>query len=795
MLSLQSFAAEMKIKTQSICMMKMKPTLFFSLVCSILAATSVAQLPVNVLDQHLTVDFNTTQPGVNEGPFQGGGIASIPAPGQLNSKAWEVVLQEGTTELPFGSNSNIPELNLGLPGKPQNLSHSQPGIFALDRGNSDYAMGINPGNKGFDLGWIVLAIVNNSGSFVDTVELGCDLLYADREKNNSITVEFGYSKFNFSSTAVMDSFDVHTLETHTTPGGKVNSTAWTAFNTQAHSIPGINLPDGDTLFLRWKIVPSKNKNDQVAIDNIRVSMGSSPIVFDAGWSVDPSGLAGPSDTLLVRSGAAAISRTTTASYVQVAAGASLELTDSLKVEDGLYLVAGGNQDYAQVIGPVAGTTTWETYLSSDKPARWFNIGIPLHASIDDIQFTNGAFLQTLEDVANDTAQVNIWWYDPDLRDPYTNEGSWRPVQSRSTLTDTAAFSIYMGAPYFGSLPAKMSVRGSLVDGTTAHKLSASNGGWNFMANPYPSVLDWNQVFADNPGAVNATYYVLNDESNSQWKAYNAVAGEVPGMAGMSEHLAPGQAVFVKSLVTGSPVNFSNGQRSLLRNPSLESSLPRAGIFLNLTTADSISAFTYLGLDAAATDLEDVAIDGIKKMNAGGNAMNFYSSLYGANYTYNFVNKHFATRAIPLKLDLAKAAAYSIKADIRGIDPAWTVELEDAQHQRYDLRSGEFTFSSPAGLTEFTLHISQNLGVKHLDAAETEIFAYRTEDAWVVKHNLQQQNGHYHIRLYSAQGKLIKDLNTGNASETMLSANGLTAGVYVLQVLKDGRQVYSQKLLW
>jgi len=522
-------------------------------------------------------------------------------------------------------------------------------------------------------------------------------------------------------------------------------------------------------------------------------------VYNGSWTPsDPSGISTSVDTVKITFGNVSLAANTEAAYVEVAAGAGLDIdTHTLTVEDSIHLMANGLSSYGQVIGDVSGKAVLEVYLDANVSARWFNIGLPISATVNDMSLSSGASINTLADVGGNTNRVNIYYYNPNVMDTQTNEGSWLPVASGATLTDTAGFSIYLGAPYFGTLPTTLTVQGTLNNGSLSRDVSNANGGWNFEVNPYPSSLNWNEVANDNSG-LNETYYVFQDNSDSAWVGYNASAGVPPTTRSLqnpiqtgTQFLAPGQAYFTKANSAG-VINFDNDQRSVVENPPLYKTAQTPGIFLMAATADSVGDYTYVGFSSTATDNEDVKVDGPKRINYAHRIPNLYSELLGKKYMYNFVNDKFAKKTIDVKIQTEKAVSMELFAELKSIDPRWDVELEDQDGNTYDLRSQSPTLKFQAGETDMLLHINQNNTVS-LTEDGGETFAYAYEGGYKLHHPQIGQASDFRIKVFGVDGKLHKQIIPEQGFETQIDMSSLTRGVYILQLVRKGEMVYTQKI--
>lgn len=96
-------------------------------------------------------------------------------------------------------------------------------------------------------------------------------------------------------------------------------------------------------------------------------------------------------------------------------------------------------------------------------------------------------------------------------------------------------------------------------------LTNSNQRWHYLANPFPSVLDWNAV--SRTDMANAVYIWEKDNSAEGSGAWGSFVDGVSANNG-SRYLAPGQGFMVRTNASGSPaITFPAAARSTASNPS------------------------------------------------------------------------------------------------------------------------------------------------------------------------------------------------------------------------------------
>jgi hypothetical protein len=207
----------------------------------------------------VTIDFDTTVLGVNNGPFEGSGFARTPSPGQLDSQAWAVKgLSDG--DLAFGATGTSGDFARGKKAG----SVTTGGIYAFEVGGStDVGLGFQPGGTDLTPGSITLRIRNDTGGVLNALQVAYDL-YCYNDKARTTSMKLGYSTDDTIYVAV-PALD------YTTPGAADVNPTWqaTSFST---TLSGLKVNDGGYLYLRWSTddvnTGATGYRDELALDNI-----------------------------------------------------------------------------------------------------------------------------------------------------------------------------------------------------------------------------------------------------------------------------------------------------------------------------------------------------------------------------------------------------------------------------------------------------------------------------------------------------------------------------------------------
>lgn len=423
------------------------------------------------------------------------------------------------------------------------------------------------------------------------------------------------------------------------------------------------------------------------------------------WSEVPGDSSGSKLGLVRRGEQALFSRDASLRRLWVEPGAAVDLgAFVLQVSDSVVLEA-DSTGYSQLIGEVDGQVHWQSALQSSSQARWFNLAIPVKTDISGIKTNAGGRIRTLADTGSDTAAVNIWRYDAGMTNPFTAQGTWVPLNSRTDSVHGLGLSFYSGAPHFGVLPQKLTATGEIVNQDQELILENLPGPvqYNFVANPYPCSLNWDEITADNPG-INKTYFIYDDGADSTWVAYNSISGSVSGSAGPM--IAPGQSFFVNANGVGL-LDITADARTVNANPPLKSSIANSGINIRAITGSSRTDHTYIGFLSSASDGLDPGIDALKRLNGARESPSIYSENTHGKFMYNFIYDQFSVQSISVVFTLGEDEDVSIKFDLMSIPSFWNINWVDVQTgEQWDVRNGDFDFRhiNSSGLRHFILKI-------------------------------------------------------------------------------------------
>lgn len=495
--------------------------------------------------------------------------------------------------------------------------------------------------------------------------------------------------------------------------------------------------------------------------------------------------------------------------IEIQTGASLTIqpggcfwVGSSFTNNGSFVLQANATNYAQYQGPqVAGTLQ---QVISER--GWHTISSPfVDATIGDIQFDQGAFIEH-GGGATTCNTCNLWYYDPSSWQqlpPGWNGawGTWKTTSSDSDPFDgDQVYNLFLAEGYFlpGTFPVTITVSGTLRGTPNTQELNQANGGWNHLANPFPSVIDW-EKWHDNSG-LNNTYYVWSAADNN-YATYQAGGTST---FGATRYIAPFQGVFTRTSVwgdgtTGSTPNVfqdhitSNADRptscpSLINEFYKTQSTENAELRLTMTSNG--------GRDELVIKMNDIYSEAF---NAQEDAAKFFSSDISIPSMYAIIENNpcviagyptpdIVVNEIPLGHQTKKGHEIRIEAQI----PAGvTAILEDKVMNRFHNLITPYNYSTQSEVdnARFKLHVGDEfLRADEMNGSDDYI-AYVDNGMLQFVSNPQFVGGH--ARLIDATGRIVSSQTVEYGSGIIV--NQFTIGLYVLVVENEGR-IYTQKLI-
>jgi len=178
-------------------------------------------------------------------------------------------------------------------------------------------------------------------------------------------------------------------------------------------------------------------------------------------------------------------------------------------------------------------------------------------------------------------------------------------------TLTATGTINQGSITYSSWNA--GTTGFPATGQLSYASTTGTKGFNMVGNPYPSMIDLNQVYTDNPGGY-TTFYELSPVNPGQgFSSWNGKLGVSNGGSNPSRYVASGQGFFVLATTTGQSLKFNEDQKVYLPGTLNYSSSPPSFLSLRLPDSALNKKNASLSLKNDAANLTGASLSGLHLM--------------------------------------------------------------------------------------------------------------------------------------------------------------------------------------
>ena len=202
--------------------------------------------------------------------FTGGGFASSPAAGQLDSDNWIGQGINGNSMAYGGSRvANGWARGASAGGVTGNGTGGFWGFDISNGGTVDRALGFQPTNSDFVPGYVEWRIQNNTGSTITEIDIAYDIYVSnDRPRSSS----FNFSFFDDDGETLVSSLDFSSPQAST--GANWAQTARSA-------TLNVNVADGNFVYFRWTTndAGGSGQRDELALDNVSAQVVPEPSTY------------------------------------------------------------------------------------------------------------------------------------------------------------------------------------------------------------------------------------------------------------------------------------------------------------------------------------------------------------------------------------------------------------------------------------------------------------------------------------------------------------------------------------
>tara|TARA_R110002096_G_scaffold135456_2_gene287358 strand:+ start:282265 stop:286851 length:4587 start_codon:yes stop_codon:yes gene_type:complete len=523
-----------------------------------------------------------------------------------------------------------------------------------------------------------------------------------------------------------------------------------------------------------------------------------------------------SKTLFIQSGTdAGLDEAVAVSNVIIASGGVLSdsantcliVYDSFTNNGSFNLLADEN-GYAQYKGPAI-NATFQQYIPN---GGWHSIASPFSdVQWNDISFvgSNALLTHPFEGVSLDTCNYcNLWYYDAssdigsDIGIMGSNAfGTWRTsVDENENFLADKGWIMYLDSSFnFGDAPWTLSITGTINDGSNSQTVNENNGGWNLVANPYASVIDWDLISPNLASSqISNTFYVW-DHSISNYATYNTSGATNGGI----QFIAPFQSFFIQTATAGAQ-NSGDVFRTFQIDTSYQPDPCQSSVnYFKTNQVDNIvlqsenlqsgkKDETVIAFNTAASQGFSPFEDARKLFSPDPSSPNLFSLSGEESIAINV--RPFSLSKDSLYIDIKSKNNAEIRLSAISTPSGIDLYLEDLYSGKwYNLGEENITFYHRSDFNKrFLLHFSdENIAAPNTTLNEP-VQAYIKNGRLTLKSNRNLNSFQYKISNSSGQKISIGELSIGRNEEKSLEIQSLSSGIYFIEFITPLNN-YTQKV--
>jgi len=326
-----------------------------------------------------------------------------------------------------------------------------------------------------------------------------------------------------------------------------------------------------------------------------------------------------------------------------------------------------------------------------------------------------------------------------------------------------------------------------VDGTLVPVEGYNATGYKYVANPYPSYVDWRLVTRT---GLNVSYWIRN-ASNTAYEAYNATTNVSTSSSGQTtQYIPPMQGFWVYAFAANPSLRIDNTDRTHSTNV-LHTPVINQVVRLKLNDGKSSDYTVVYENELAANDYEETDTDKMFDYDFH----QLYTMEGEKELALNGLLNATAKGSVNMGMVVPNNGPYTLEATDLGVEE--DVILEDKfTHTFQDMKVNPiYSFTSNAGTfnNRFVLHFT-SLETETVGVGETEVDAvkvFNTSNQQVkvwVTNTAEFQNAT--VKVYDAIGNLVERKNM-TSNELLLDLD-IANGIYVVEVT-GVQKVFTKKV--
>ena len=480
---------------------------------------------------------------------------------------------------------------------------------------------------------------------------------------------------------------------------------------------------------------------------------------------------------------------------------ALNIKDYIQIDGGT-LTTGGNLTLtannslsARVAslssGVISGNVTVETYIPGGS-AGWSLLGSGGLTGVTINDWDDDFNLTCLDCAASSYTAVNGSFFAS--IQSYNEPGSalFTSINQADVITPGKGFWVYVGINTLTANPFTISNTYTLNQGDITYPITNSGNGYNLIANPYASPIDFDLFRAQNSSLILTTMYGHNRTVSGSYVVGGA------GTNGVNRIIPAGQAFYVRASSAGT-ATFTEAMKitnNTSANPVLRSSSLAHNLKLKIKASDNNSDETIVASSSNASLDYDIDYD-CKKINlapsyfgVSNNKLTSISTKIGNNvFSINDIGVITNTITIPLLAKALMPGQYTISAEDASNFDGCVIIKDKLLNVYNDLIINPYVFNlnDTNSSNRFELILcpfNKSVSVKELNESNNILISQDENGAFVK--TFFEQNTKTVISVYNILGqKMTKDIILNEASAiTRLEINNHNQILFVKVVANN-----------
>ena len=480
---------------------------------------------------------------------------------------------------------------------------------------------------------------------------------------------------------------------------------------------------------------------------------------------------------------------------------ALNIKDYIQIDGGT-LTTGGNLTLtannslsARVAslssGVISGNVTVETYIPGGS-AGWSLLGSGGLTGVTINDWDDDFDLTCLDCAASSYTAVNGSFFAS--IQSYDEPGSalFTSINQADVITPGKGFWVYVGINTLTANPFTISNTYTLNQGDITYPITNSGNGYNLIANPYASPIDFDLFRAQNSSLILTTMYGHNRTVSGSYVVGGA------GTNGVNRIIPAGQAFYVRASSAGT-ATFTEAMKitnNTSANPVLRSSSLAHNLKLKIKASDNNSDETIIASSSNASLDYDIDYD-CKKINlapsyfgVSNNKLTSISTKIGNNvFSINDIGVITNTITIPLLAKALMPGQYTISAEDASNFDGCVIIKDKLLNVYNDLIINPYVFNlnDTNSSNRFELILcpfNKSVSVKELNESNNILISQDENGAFVK--TFFEQNTKTVISVYNILGqKMTKDIILNEASAiTRLEINNHNQILFVKVVANN-----------